>query len=317
MAYTIWSNLEQDEQLEIIRKYESGALVDDLAQEYSLKTESLSRKLRGLTAQGKKVLEFQHYDLAVSQDKRIFVYTDTHFGEHDPTAIKAALIVAEKYDPHIVINLGDTVDASRLSRFKKDPRSTSIQKERDLWCDFAEKLNSVTRAELKLMIIGNHDMRYLSSLLEVDGIVDMPELGFGNFFYVKEFGYEEPVDIIYLNRRGNLDYPDALAYFMHGEFARKGSGSSVRATSEMFSGANTIIGHAHRTAFVTKRTMRGLVCGYEIGTLAKLTPTYSIFPDWSQSVATGVVGRDFISLNHHLIQEGTVMVDGVRYTAKG
>lgn len=304
MAYTIWSNLSQDDRNELIRRYESGECVDDLAAAYNLRVESLGRKLRSIAAQSSKALQFTSFDLVADKDYRIFVYSDAHFGEHDPVAVEAALIVAEKYDPHIIVNLGDTVDASRLSKFKKDPRATSVQEERDLWYDFAERLNAVTRATTKVIVIGNHDMRYWNALLDTGSLIDMPELSFGNFFYVNDLGYEEPVDIVYLNRSGNTSYPDALAYFIHGEFARKGSGSSVRATSEMFSGANTIVGHAHRTAFVTRRTMRGLVAGYEIGTLAKLNPSYSVFPDWSQSVATGVVGRDFISLNQHIIHNG-------------
>jgi predicted phosphodiesterase len=316
MAYTIWSNLTLDDQEEIIRRYQAGESTDDLSQAYNLRSESLGRKLRSLSAQSQKVLDFVFYDLVVDKDSRVFVYSDTHFGEHDPLAVQAALTVAERYDPHIIINLGDTVDASRLSRFKKDPRSTSIQEERDLWYDFAEQLNDVTRATTKIMVIGNHDLRYVSTLLETGGLIDMPELSFKSFFYTEELGYENPVDMVYLNRQGDENSPNALAYLMHGEFARKGSGSSVRAASEMFSGANTVVGHAHRTAFVTKRTMRGLVAGYEIGTLARLSPSYSFFPDWSQSVATGVFGKDFIVLTHHIIQSGEVVIDGKRYLVK-
>jgi hypothetical protein len=306
--YQTWSELSSEDKAEIIRQYQEGVCVDELAQRYKLRTESLGRRLREILGNKEKFFDFKTYDLEVSEDRKIFIYSDCHFGEHDPLAVKVAIEVAAYFDPHIIINLGDTVDASRLSQYKKDPRALSIQQERELWFEFAESLNRVTRAQEKLILIGNHDARFMNAVATLDGFFEIPELNYSNFFYTNELGYQPPVDLIYLNRRGNKVNPDAVAYFLHGEFARRWSGTSVRATSEMFAGANTVIGHAHRTAMITRRTPRGIITGYEIGTLARLNPTYAIFPDWSQSVATGFVGKDYISLTLHIIQDGKTTI---------
>lgn len=316
MGYKVWGELTSDEQSDVIERHSNGESIDDLASAFNLRAESLGRKLRSINQAKTKVLDVSCADMVIQDDQRIFIYGDTHFGEHDPIAIKTALRVAEEFQPDIIVNLGDTVDASRVSKYAKDPRSAGLQQERELWFDFAEQLNNVTNPKSRWMIIGNHDMRYLHSILSVDGLTEMPELTFESFFQTREFGYNTPVDLIYLNRQGNSEYPNAVAYLMHGEFARKGSGSSVRATSDMFSGANTVIGHTHRTAFVTRRTAHGLVAGYEIGTLAKLNPSYMIFPDWSQSVATGVVGKDYLSLNLHVIVNGEVVLNGRKISVR-
>lgn len=313
----IWSRLTPDEQTTILAKIASGEAKADVAGAYGLNPESLSRKLR-LLAETKRERVFGQKWLNIEIDKptRVMLYSDAHFGNEDPLAVAAALIVAREFQPEIIFNLGDTLDGHGASRFKKDPHAPVIQVERDRWFMWAEELNYICPDAKKYIIQGNHDERFTSLVSEVKGLADIDELSLDSMLFTEELGYHPIVDVIAINPSGDELYPQALLYLMHGEKTSQNAGQSVKAMSDMFVGANLAMGHAHRSAMTTRRSERGILRGYEIGTLMSLRPDYSLFPNWIQGVSTGIISRDFFDLQLHVIDRGRVCVNGKMFRAE-
>jgi len=310
----IWTKLSKQQQDDIVSRAAIGESIWVLAEEYDIKESSLERKLRLLRSENppsEKIFNTSALWLDVNEPKRIFVYSDAHFGMEDRGALNAAIKVAEMFQPEIIVNLGDTLDCYSISKFKKDPGGSSLQSERDAWSAWATKLNSVCADDVQRYIIkGNHEARFETFLMENPGIADLDEMSVDSLLMTDALGYHSVVDAIYVNADRDELYPNAQLYFLHGSRALKHSGSSTRAASDMYAGASTIVGHAHRSAMVTQRTGRGISKSYEVGTLASLMPDYMFFPNWSQSILTGVIMKDFHEFQLHVIDRGRVCYGG-------
>lgn len=306
----IWSDLDLDKQQSIILRYSTGESVSSIAKDYELNPESLGRKMRLIKPAKTKLFDSKQLHLKVKESTKVFVYSDTHFGVEDESALEAALLVAEWYKPDMIFNLGDTLNCYNVSKYKKDLVSSGLQEERDRWAEWAERLNTVCPKAQKYILIGNHEERFTAYLADAKGIADLEELSLDDLLYTKQLGYHPLVNAIYVNPRGDDLYPDAQLYVLHGEKALSQAGSSTKAASDMYAGASTMVGHAHRSAVYTRRTGRGMVVGYEVGTLASLQPDYDAFPNWSQSVMTGIISSSYHAFNLHLIDRGKVMIDG-------
>lgn len=312
----VWSELSVGQQGTIIERISSGEAIATVASEYGLNPESLGRKIRLLRNNVAPLYYQRNYcSITTSRMARVLVYSDCHFGMHDPAALVVALKIAEEFKPDIIINNGDTLDCHTLSRFKHDPHAPSIQDERDAWYLFAEALNSVSPKSDKFITLGNHDIRFKDSVSEKSGLADMSEFGLDSLLYTRQLGYAPICDVIMFNPKGNEDYPDALMYVFHGESARSHAGSTARHYSDMFAGGSTITGHAHRSAAYTRRVAGGVVMSYEVGALSRLSPEYSFYPNWTQSILTGYIDSDTIAFDNHVIRNGTTIFNGRKIIA--
>lgn len=303
----VWTDLSEFAKQSILTRSSNGESSEQLAKEYDLKVVSLDRKLRQLRPKLDTGFTRRVHNLTVSNPLRTMVYGDTHFGVEDPKAIELFLKVAAKFKPQLLIHLGDVNNWDTVSRFVTSPRSVQIQEERYRWYFFAERLNAVCPDAEKFALIGNHDRRIRNWLAtQAPELFDLDELSLDNLLYFPELGYHPMVDEIRINPSEDPLFPDALLYLLHGETARKGAGSSVRAESDVFASASVIMGHAHRSAMICRRTHRGYNYSYEVGTLANMQQDYDAFPDWSQSFLTGIIGSDFFDFDMHKIYNGTV-----------
>ncbi len=313
----IWSNLTEETQTIILGRIEAGEDAGDIAHQYGLNPESLARKIRLLRERGEVTLAVKpplvFENVFVENPTRTLVYADPHFGQEDVKALEAVLIVAEEFQPELIINLGDTLDADKVSRFQSEEDAVSLQVERDSWGEWVERLHDVCSPDKHFVLLGNHDLRYRKTCLTIPGLTDIEELSMKNILYCRELGLETPVDGLYINPSGDSLYPDAQQYMFHGGMARKYAGSSARAQSLKYSVINVAVGHAHRTALIVQRTDRGLVRGLEIGCLCRLDPSYDAFPDWSNSIATGVIDMGYSDLAHVLIDRGRFVFNGKVY----
>lgn len=312
----IWTELNERQRQDIIRRHGNGESVDTLASEYDLLSSSLSRKLR-LLRNGPRELYYRRAMTDLFMDGgscRVFVYSDCHFGMHDEAALDIALQIAREFNPDVVINLGDTLDCHVLSRYRHDPGAPSIQDERDAWYVFAESLNAVTPDADgdRYILAGNHDIRFKNSVADWN-LTDMEEMTLDGLLYTKELGYHPICDVIAVNRKGTLAYPNAMMYMFHGDSARAHAGATARHYSDMFSTGSTITGHAHRSAMYTRRTANGVVESFEVGTLARIDPEYTMFPNWTQSVLTGDFVGDSFSFQNTVIRNGYAIFYGEEY----
>lgn len=312
----VWSELSSAQQDNIRERVRAGEAVQSLAIEFKLNPESLGRKLRLLRG-GSNELYYQRSYVAVQTQRmaRVLVYSDCHFGMHDPRALVVAIKIAEEFKPDIIINNGDTLDCHNLSRFKHDPRAASIQDERDFWFLFAEALNSVAPKADKFITVGNHDLRYKNEIGENSGLAEMSEFSLDALLYTKQLGYAPLCDVVMFNPHGNEDYPDASLYVFHGESARSQAGATARFYSDMFAGGSTITGHAHRSATYTRRVGGGVIQSYEVGALCRISPEYTLYPNWTQSILTGYVDSDTLTFSNNVIRDGRTIFNGRKIVA--
>jgi predicted phosphodiesterase len=309
----IWSDLTALQQESILKRSALGDPVDALAAEFGLVSSSLGRKIRLLNSLKNNQRSYARnaLTLRIEEPKRVMVIADTHFGAHDPSAIAAAVRVAHEWKPQILFHLGDGIDGSVLSRFTQDPSAPSLQQEREGWFGFSESFDDIAELEKRYLLRGNHCMRFETWLRNYGGpIASLSEMTLDGLYATDALGWEPIVDEIVINPRGDDLYPDPELIIIHGDKTRSYSGGSAKAASESYSGASVIMGHAHRSAMVSRRTSRGIVRSYEVGTLADMEPEYARFPDWSQSVLTGVIAKGGFDFWHHFIDRGKVFTRG-------
>lgn len=308
----IWSFLGEHDKQEIIHRVESGEDVGVIAAKYGLKKSSLERKMRLLRQVATPTVtrrEFGDVIIETEGVERVMMYADPHFGVHDKAALDAAIAIAEEFNPSIVINLGDTLNADGISSHGSESIA-SLQAERDAWQDWVEEFQYRVKPRVHHVVIGNHDLRFMRYLADHPEISSLMEFDMNSILGVEEAGLEKVCSRILFNPSGDLLYPDAQLYAEHGSNARKHSGNSVRSEVDKYSGANVAIGHAHRSSCYTRRTDRGVVRGYEVGCLRDLSPSWISIPDWSQSVLIGFVSRDYFDFSLVMIDRGRFVLNG-------
>lgn len=312
----VWSELSYEQQTTILTRVAKGEPVAVIANDFRLNPESLGRKIRLIRNNSAPLYYKKNYcSITTNRLARVLVYSDCHFGIHDPAALVVALKIADEFKPDVIINNGDTLDCHSLSRFKHDPNAPSIQDERDAWYLFAEALNSVAPKADKFITVGNHDIRFKDVIGEKSGLADMSEIGLDSLLYTKQLGYAPICDVVMFNPKGNEDYPDAMMYVFHGESARSHAGSTARYYSDMFAGGSTITGHAHRSAAYTRRVAGGVIMSYEVGALSRISPEYTLYPNWTQSVLTGFIDNDTIAFSNIVIRNGMTIFNGRKIIA--
>jgi predicted phosphodiesterase len=289
----IWSDLTDAQQKSILQRNANGESVDDLAAEYGLISSSLGRKIRLIRSAANNVRSYMRIKLPlrIEEHTRVLIYTDLHAGAEDESATRCAISIAREWQPQVIFNLGDTLDEHVLSTFNKDPSAPTLEDERMVWKNFSQSMDAVIEKPAKKYIVrGNHDLRFETWLRNQGAMISsMHEMTLDGLLMTKELGWEPIVDEILVNPRGDDLYPDPELLLTHGSKARTHAGTSVRATSDMYGGTSTIVGHAHRSAMVAKRSSRGIIRNYEVGTLADFDVEYAEFPDWSQSILVGYI----------------------------
>lgn len=312
--YRVWTDLSDKEQSTAVKLVGDGVDVEAVADLLGLRSSSLSRKIRGIRAQAS--VDGAHVTASISAEKemKVMVYSDAHFPVADPYALQCAIDIRRMYRPDIIINLGDTLDMYYLSRFSKSSgKRETVQEEADAWVSWATEFYDGFDGD-SYIVRGNHDARLEKSIASVPGLGDMKALGLDSVLSASKFGCDRVVDLIVVNPRGDKLYPDGDMYFYHGDSVRKGSGSSARALSDRLSNSSVMMGHAHRTAVVVSRSIRGPSKSYEVGCLSSIDVDWNLYPDWSQSVMLGVLSENYCDFSPVVIDRGKYVYNGaVRY----
>lgn len=244
-----------------------------------------------ITPSRRKPVERDHNVLLVFGDMQIdFRRIDNDLIPiHSEPSIEALIQLARDLQPDEMINLGDTVDLSSLSRFAKDSDhfyrtlGPSFQRIHDIYAQLRSDNPNAKITEID----SNHHKRLTDFVLK-----QMPD-----FYGVRQAGAdpsEYPVMtypyLANLNHVGvdwvggyggaEYEYKDDLA-FIHGQFAVS-SGSTAAKLSKANPDRNIVQGHVHRAEMQWQTNRKGRYLGaFTVGALCRID---GVVPSYHSSV---------------------------------
>lgn len=186
------------------------------------------------------------------------LYGDSHVwpGIYETPAFKALLAVSREIKPRVCVDMGDSIDGARLSRFPRigwENRPTVLE-ELNANREFRTQIDAALPADCRrFWLLGNHDLRWMSKLSnsvpEFEGVPGM-ELStlFPNWHFAKSLVLNDT--LLCLHR------------FQSGVHA--GYGNTLRA------GVSTATGHDHKLEARPFTDFRGVRFGIRTGTLANI-----------------------------------------------
>ena len=345
-----WSNLEIETQESIIaRVLVSKEDVNDLAQEYNLKASSLSRTIRRVRQRQEKLVrpniikpitktklarvEDEKFSISIIGDmtpssnpehRRMFLnsekpltilmFTDAHFPYNDEDAVNCFLRAVKSLPHDIVLNGGDTLDVSGLSKYGKE---TSDEFNRHLgteisgYLTFAEQLKDSTDKPV-ITLFGNHMRRYIYWMYNNPAVMYVEAMQMDNLMKLEEFGWYPSVGDVMINSEnvGDINFPRPEAIIHHGSISRKGAGNSARGESDA-RWISSASGHVHRLAVTYRKTLNEQVFMGEAGTLRTLNATYLANTDWQNGfLYITIVPNNAIYGTPLLIKDGRTFYEG-------
>lgn len=207
---------------------------------------------------------------------------------HDEKAIQALLELARDLRPDELVNLGDTVDLSALSRFGKDSDhfyrtlGPSFQRIHDIYAQLRSDNPEAKITEVD----SNHHKRLTDFVLK-----QMPD-----FYGVRQAGNQDEYPVMTYPYLANLkhvgvdwvggygaatyEYKPDLA-FIHGQFAVS-SGSTAAKLSRANPDRNIVQGHVHRMESQYRTTRTGKYLGaFTVGALCRID---GVVPSYHSSI---------------------------------
>jgi hypothetical protein len=262
----------------------------------------------------------------------VVFFGDQHCPHHDPVLHEAACAWLRKNKPARGVLLGDLLDFDAVSRHRSNPEwATTMQ-------DCVDTAYSVLRGFVQAspgtrwqMVSGNHEDRLRNAIIDqLRGVYGLARAtGEGEsrgdaVLSVKHLLRLDELGVEWVGGEGEYSHqqikvsPQLAA--RHGWIARKGSGSSARATLEHL-GYSCVIGHTHRQSrvFHTAHDIDGRAIqleGVEAGTMARTDGGlgYAVQPDWQQGFATARIWPDgFFSCDLAKFDGGSLVWANQRY----
>lgn len=254
---------------------------------------------------------------------------------HDTRAVDVMIQLARELRPDEIINLGDTLDFTALSRFGKDSDSfyrtlgPSFQYIHNVYAQLRSDNPDAKITEVD----SNHHKRLTDFVLK-----NMPD-----FYGVRQAGSDDDYPVFTYPYLANLkhvgvnwvggygsaeyQYKDDLV-FIHGQFAVS-SGSTAAKLSKANPDRNIVQGHVHRTEMQYRTDRRGKALGaFTVGALCRLdgvVPSYHSAIDekgrplvynenWQQSL---MVIKDYgdgdYQFDQIMIKDGKINYNGKHY----
>ncbi len=207
---------------------------------------------------------------------------------HDEAAIQAVLDLARDLRPDEMINLGDTVDLSALSRFGKDSDhfyrtlGPSFQRIHDIYAQLRSDNPEAKITEID----SNHHKRLTDFVLkQMPDFYGVRQAGNPNDYPVMTYPYLANLKHVGVNWIGGYgaatyEYAPDLA-FIHGQFAVSG-GSTAAKLSKANPDRNIVQGHVHRMETQYRTTRTGKYLGaFTVGALCRLD---GVVPSYHSSI---------------------------------
>jgi hypothetical protein len=283
--------------------------------------------------------------------KRLFVFSDAQIDYrrlddntlmpiHDERAMRASRLLCKDLQPDEIINLGDTVDLSALSRFKPDSDhfyrtlGHSFQRVHDYYAELRAdnpnakitEVDSNHNTRLKDFVLKNAPQLYnIKRPGETD---DYPVM---TYPYLANLGH---IGVNWISGYGAAEYVYGEEYgkppivFKHGNSVVSG-GSTVAKESRENAENHVVRGHGHRMETHTRTTRAGhYLSAVMLGTLCKITgevPSYHSAVDdlnkpvkYQENWQTGVmVIYDYdgqYQFDHIPIVNGVIKYNGKEYS---
>jgi hypothetical protein len=255
-------------------------------------------------------------------------FGDHHAPHHDRELHERVVAWLREHKPHRGIILGDLLDLDQVSRHRHDPEWTSgVQETIDQGYAILRAYVEASPGTRWQLLSGNHEDRLRNAVIDnLRGLHGVrragddshPVLSVAHLLRLDELGVE------YVRAGGTYEHDQIIVSenlaARHGWIARKGSGTSARATIEHLR-HSIVIGHTHRQSqvFHTSHSIDGeprTLVGVEAGTLANIRGGlgYAISPDWVQGFAVANVwpdGRFSVELATYV--GGALFYRGERY----
>lgn len=254
---------------------------------------------------------------------------------HDERAMKLARHICKDLQPDQIINLGDTVDFSSLSRFNPDSDhfyrtlGPSLQRVHDFYAELRSDNPNAKITEVD----SNHNVRLKNYVLKhMPQLYNVRRAGSSDEYPVMSYPYLanlEHLDVNWVGGYGAAEYVhnDDLA-FIHGTMSAS-QGSTAAKLSKANPDRSIVQGHAHRAESFHRTDRRGKVLGaYVVGALCKTTgevPSYWSAVDdngntvryqenWQNSV---MHIKDYknghYQFDHIMFRDGKAFYDGKEY----
>ena len=227
----------------------------------------------------KEIVSSQSHINIHGNNHKILVIPDTHIPYQDNNSIKKTLEIGKRFNPDIIVLLGDIIDCVSISRFVKRTDERDFNTEVKSTRKFLEYIRNTFKQSLFYYLEGNHEERITNYLLtHADALATLEELSLPSLLHLKELG------IVFLSKEKTLQI-GKLTY-THGQIC-KGICSTFPARALYLSAkTNAICGHAHRQSSYCCRSLTGEVFRtYSTGCLSILNPSYSVFNDFTAGCA--------------------------------
>jgi predicted phosphodiesterase len=265
-------------------------------------------------------------DVALPQESETIItgliYGDTHGQFIDRAAEEVLLAVASRYQPQVVVHVGDGVDSYTISQFDKDPeRKEDFQDEIDHGRRHLARVRHVVPDSTFFYLEGNHEdrlrraiwksdkaMRQIAKLRAFRGAITWP-----NLLQLGDLGIEW---VGAREQSRKVIFPKFIV--KHGTIVRKWSSWTAKGEWEKY-GKSGASGHTHRLGTFFHRDHNGNHVWTETGCLCDLNPDYLVDPDWQNGflVVTFEQSTGAFQMEPVYIHHGSAVWRGQRYLASG
>lgn len=249
--------------------------------------------------------------------KRAVVLPDTHIPYQDDAAVAIAEALVKAFDPHVLVHLGDLLDAGRLSsKFPTDPaRIDTLQGDIDkARVKLAHWAQLAPRAD-RWLLEGNHCERLTRLIWGLEGaqreLVKLTKVReaatWPSLLCLDEIGWKWV---------GYDDQPraDILPHLLvkHGNYVSQEAGMTAKREWQK-AGKSGISGHTHRASVWRHRDYNGQATWIEAGCLCDLNRTPpGGNPNWQQAVTLIEWSEDesLMNVEQVLIRDGRALWRG-------
>jgi hypothetical protein len=260
------------------------------------------------------------------------VIPDIHFGWyeeggetfpiHDEAIVAVYVEIARRFQPKLIVQLGDLLDLAPFSTFVGDPGYRGFtQAALSSAYDFIGELREASPGSRVVVLEGNHEARIMKSLQrEAPELVRLSRAGEAEAVLSVEYLLRlRELQVEYVGPYGTHFWCDGVRYMHNGRRYGSKGGQTVAKLLEDYPDENTFSGHTHRAEFAvrTRRRREGRSTHWAAvaGTGARIDESVpgADDPDWQNS-AGAVWWPCQPAL--YLIESGMVSIDGVMLGAQ-